>query len=272
MEREMPEAVPTGPVPKPCKDCREGRSFAMPFTMAFQPIVDVEARRVFAWEALVRGPGGEGAMSVLSQVTHENRYGFDQACRIRAIELAARLDLPAHDAAVSINFLPNAVYRPEACIRATLDVAERTGFPIENIIFEVTEGEDVVDKAHLKNIVQSYQRMGFRTAIDDFGAGFSNLTLLAEFQPDIIKLDRDLVRDIDQHPVRRSILRGILAVCEELGVTVVAEGIETPGEHAVLRDLGIRLMQGYLFARPGFEHLPAPAYPEPQAAPALKLA
>ncbi len=227
--------------------------FDFDFTMAFQPIVDLGAGGLWAHEALVRGLEGQGAGWVLGQVTDANRYGFDQACRVKAIELAA--GLPMDGARLSINFLPNAVYKAEACIRTTLAAAARTGFPTDRIIFEVTENERVVDHDHLKGIFTEYRRQGFLTAIDDFGAGYSGLNLLAKFQPDIIKLDMELTRNIDSEPARRSIVKAILMVCADLGITPVAEGIETAAEARTLRDLGVRLMQGYLFARPAFQTL-----------------
>jgi EAL domain-containing protein (putative c-di-GMP-specific phosphodiesterase class I) len=226
------------------------------FTMAFQPIVDVRSGAVWAQEALVRGVDGQGAMWVLEQVTDTNRYTFDQACRIKAIELASCLDLKG--ALLSINFLPNAVYEAEACIRATLAAAERAKFPSDRIIFEVSESERLVDDGHLKSIFTEYKRLGFMTAIDDFGAGFSGLNLLADFQPEIIKLDMKLIRGIEGDRVRRSIVSGILSVCGDLKITPVAEGVETMEEARSLRDLGFALMQGYLFAKPAFEAMAEP--------------
>lgn len=224
--------------------------------MAFQPIVDCATGHTFAFEALVRGPNGEGAAAILDRVDCGNRYAFDQACRTRAIGLAAGLDLPAKARHLSINFLPNAVYRPELCIRSTLKIAEATGFPLDQIIFELTEGEHLAAPEHLKNIVESYRRMGFKTAIDDFGAAYSCLNLLAVFQPDMIKLDMQLIRDIDTERTKRVLVSGIRRIAADLDITVIAEGIETPGEHRALLDLGVTLQQGYLFARPGFEFLP----------------
>ncbi|PGH53843.1 diguanylate phosphodiesterase [Azospirillum palustre] len=221
------------------------------FTMAFQPIVDVANGGVWAHEALVRGLEGQGAGWVLGQVTDATRYAFDQSCRIKAIELAS--SLPMNGARLSINFLPNAVYKAETCIRATLAAARRTGFPTDRIIFEVTENERVVDHDHLKSIFTEYRRQGFLTAIDDFGSGYSGLNLLAEFQPDIIKLDMELTRNIDTERARRSIVKAILSVCEDLAITPIAEGIETADEAKALRDLGVTLMQGYLFAKPAFQ-------------------
>jgi EAL domain-containing protein (putative c-di-GMP-specific phosphodiesterase class I) len=228
----------------------------MPITMAFQPIVDVRRRTVFGYEALVRGRGGEGAGAVLAQVDDGNRYAFDQTCRVTAIELASRLGLAGM---LSINFLPNAVYRAETCIRATLEAAAKLDFPPDRLMFEVTESEQVRDQQHLKTIFDEYRRQGFTTAIDDFGAGHSGLNLLADFQPDIVKLDMALTRNVDTDRVRRAIVSGIVRLCEELGIRLVAEGIETAGECLALQDEGIELFQGYLFARPGFEALPAVA-------------
>lgn len=240
-----------------CAGCRDGAAFETPLAMAFQPIVEAASGRVFAYEALVRGADGQGAAAVLSAVDEANRYAFDQACRVTAIEAAARLGLAGTGALLSINFLPNAVYRPEACIRATLRAAERTGFPASSLMFEVTEAEQVSDPAHLRRILHSYKQMGFTVAIDDFGAGHSGLNLLADFQPDLVKLDMGLVRGIEADRARRAIVGGLLRICADLRVGVVAEGVETEAEHSALRDLGVTLFQGFLFARPAFMALPA---------------
>lgn len=230
--------------------------------MAFQPIVDLTSRTVFAYEALVRGPGEESAASILALVNDQNRYRFDQACRVRAIELASRLrlhDIP--DCKLSINFLPNAVYRPETCIRATLEAAQLFDFPLERLMFEVTEVEQIEDPSHLKRIFDEYSKRGFTTAIDDFGAGYSGLNLLASFQPQIIKLDMALTRNIHSDRVRQAIVAGILQVASRLNIEVIAEGIELGEERDVLVNLGVRYMQGFLFAHPGFETLVVPEFP-----------
>ena len=237
-----------------CALCRDAEPLAFDFSYAFQPIVDVQARTVFAHAALVRGTTGEPAASVLSQVTADNRYSFDQACREKAIRFAGALDLQSH---LSINFLPNAIYRPEVCIRSTLQAARQHGFPVGRIIFETVEGEQVNDGKWLAEILGEYKRIGFKTAIDDFGAGFAGLNLLADFQPDIVKLDMALVRGIDQNLPRRTIVSGVVSICQQLGIEVIAEGIETRDEAQCLADLGIRLMQGYWFARPQFERASA---------------
>src|SRR5262245_56919810 len=107
-------------------------------SMAFQPIIDLGARSIFAYEALVRGTDGSSAASVLERVDEDNRYAFDQRCRVRAVEMASALGMTTN---LSINFMPNAVYEPTRCLRTTLEAALRTGFPVERIIFETTQDE-----------------------------------------------------------------------------------------------------------------------------------
>lgn len=235
-----------------CRACAENSALEFDFTMAFQPIIDFQNKEVFAQEALVRGLNEESAGEIIGQVNSENLYKFDQLCRVKAVGLAAELGINSF---LSINFLPNAVYRPENCIRTTIKAANEANFPLEKIIFEITEIEKVSDNSHLTNIVNEYQRQGFKTAIDDFGAGYSGLNLLSAFQPDFLKLDMELVRDIDMSFVKQTIVKGILHVADDLGISVIAEGIETKNELDVLRDFGINLLQGYYFARPTFESL-----------------
>jgi len=237
-----------------CEGCRDGAGFDTPFSMAFQPIVDVAAKTIFAYEALVRGVGGEGAYSVLSQVADDNRYAFDQECRVKAIEMATALNLPRDGARLSINFMPNAVYEPRACIRLTLATAMRTGFPLDRIIFEFTEDEKL-DTNHLLNILRTYRAMGFKTAIDDFGAGYAGLGLLSKFQPDIVKLDMELIRGVDRDQVKQKIVKSMLNLMSDLGIQTICEGVETQDELQTLEDMGVTLIQGYVMARPAFEGL-----------------
>ncbi|WKL58631.1 EAL domain-containing protein [Asticcacaulis sp. ZE23SCel15] len=243
-----------------CNGCRDGVGFELPITMAFQPIVDVAEGSVFAHEALVRGVNGEGAGQVLAQVSDQNRYAFDQACRVKAIELAAGLKFAQNGTHLSINFLPNAVYEPRACIRLTLATAMKYDFPLRNIIFEFTETEKL-DTVHLLNILRSYRAMGFKTAIDDFGSGYAGLGLLSKFQPDLVKIDMDLIRDIDKDRVKRVILNNTIKILTELDIQVICEGIETHAEYTVLKDMGVKLMQGYLFGRPAVAAAPEPMWP-----------
>lgn len=238
---------------KICQSCNKDNRLDFDFTMAFQPIVNCSNNTIYGYEALVRGINNESAYSVISKLNDKNRYLFDQLCRVKAISLASQLNITSM---LSINFLPNAIYTPERCIRTTFEAAQQYDFPSERIMFEFTEVEKMDDTEHVKRIVDYYQSLGFKTAVDDFGAGYSGLNLLADFQTDIIKLDMALIRNIDSNKVRQSIVRNCLTMFNELNITALAEGIETYEEYLWLRDAGIDLMQGYYFAKPGFESLP----------------
>ena len=242
-----------------CGECVRGADLHFEFSMAFQPIINTATGKTFAHEALVRGPNGASAGSVFESVNPSNQYRFDQCCRVKAIELAARLGIEEY---LSINFMPNAVYKPELCIRTTLAAAQKWDFPTDRIIFEITESEKISHPDHLKNIINHYQAIGFKTAIDDFGSGFAGLNLLADFHTDIVKLDMALVRDIDTSSSRQAIIRGIMGVAEEMSMQVIAEGVETISEWKCLEDLGVEYFQGFLFAKPAFESLAEITIPE----------
>ena len=235
-----------------CSDCLSGQSLGFDIRMAFQPIIDWRNKTIYGYEALVRGPNGEGAGWVFARINDSNKYYFDQACRVKAIQTAARLGCNAF---LSINFLPNAVYSPETCIKATIEAADLYGFDLTKLIFEVTEGEQIPDKDHLNRIFKSYAKRGFQTAIDDYGAGFATLDWLMELKPHILKLDMELVRNIEQHPAKQFIVEQTLAQCALQGTRVLAEGIETQAELDYLAALGIDYFQGYLFAKPLLEQL-----------------
>jgi EAL domain-containing protein (putative c-di-GMP-specific phosphodiesterase class I) len=239
-----------------CVGCRGEISLPFAFKMAFQPIVDVVNNRVWGYEALVRGENGEPASSVLTQLTDQTRYQFDQAARVMAIETAGAL-FGRKDLRLSINFMPNAVYEPIACIQKSLAAAKRADFPHENLMFELTEDERIADPTHLQNIIETYRKLGFWTALDDFGAGYAGLGLLCRLQPDVIKIDMELVRDLHLSRAKQIIVAGIVGIARSLEIEVLAEGVENESELTVLRAAGITLFQGYHFAKPGLMTLPA---------------
>ncbi len=240
-------------LPAVCRTCQSSARRPLNISTAFQPIVDVRTRSIFAYEALVRGPEGQPASWVFEQITEEDHYFFDQECRITAIRNAARLGVSTR---LSINFLPNAVYDPKTCIQATLRTANEVGFPLDRLIFEVTEHESVLDQAHVRHIIDTYRAYGFTTALDDYGVGHATAQLLVAIRPDLLKLDLALIRGVESDVWRQALIRSHLAFAQETGVLVIAEGIETAEEARVLAALGVTHMQGYYFARPGFETLP----------------
>jgi EAL domain-containing protein (putative c-di-GMP-specific phosphodiesterase class I) len=241
-----------------CAYCQNGAGLDFDFTFAFQPIIDADRRRVQAYEALVRGVNGEGAGSILERVDRRSMYRFDQACRVKAVKLAAGLGMEEQ---LCINFMPNAVYSPTTCIRTTLAAARQYEFDTRQLVFEFTEAETLTSTDHLVNIIDAYREMGFTIAIDDYGAGYSRLNLLIDTRPQYLKLDMSLIRDCDRQPAKQALIEGTLLTMDKLGVHTIAEGVETDAEYAWCRAHGIRYFQGYLLARPAFEALPEPFIP-----------
>jgi EAL domain-containing protein (putative c-di-GMP-specific phosphodiesterase class I) len=227
------------------------------FTFAFQPIVDVKTREVFSYEALIRGPANEPADQILGQVPTEELLLFDQEARIAAIELATRLGIGCH---LNVNFIPQSL-KSTTSILTALEAASRCNLPIDHLVFEVTEGAIIEDPVQFVQVFNRFRGLGLMVAIDDFGAGYSGLNMLVDFQPDQIKLDIKLISGIERHGPRQSIVSAICHVCTDLGIDVIAEGVETVAEYAWLASAGIRLFQGYLFAKPAFEAFPPVRYP-----------
>jgi EAL domain-containing protein (putative c-di-GMP-specific phosphodiesterase class I) len=222
------------------------------FSFAFQPIVNARTRQVISFEALVRGPHGEPSADVFAQLRNGSRNRFGQICHLRAIYVASQLNVRTQ---LNINLFSNASHLTRASIRATVRTALHCSFPIENIVFEVSEAGRMTDYAHLANIFKSHQEFGFQTAIDDFGTGYSGLKLLVEYQPSYIKLDRNLIADIHEDRVKQAIFRGVSQVCKELSIDMMAEGVEKAEEYRWLHTAGVNIFQGYYFARPAFEAL-----------------
>jgi EAL domain-containing protein (putative c-di-GMP-specific phosphodiesterase class I) len=237
------------------------------FSMAFQPIVDVATGSTYAYEALVRSVAGESAHSVLSRVPRRNFHLFDKACRSRAMFVAMQcgiLDNSGPKLCVNVN--PNAAITEASHLRHTCDEAIEIGFPLDRLVIELVEDDEICDFDALKHIVDDYRACGVKIAMDDFGAGYSGLKLMSKLQPDIIKLDMELVSRVQTDHTSNVIVRVIIQACAELNITTIAEGVETYDTAMRLRDMGVIFQQGYYFARPGFEKLPAVDYVLPEMA------
>ena len=228
-------------------------SFDIAFSHAFQPIVDIEARQVTSYEVLVRGVNNEPAGDVFKNVSTEELYFLDQYSRERALRLAASLGV---DCRLNLNFSPGAiVYDNCAFLRETRACAKSVGLSPKQIVPEITEEEAFREHEHLVEAINEFRKNGVVFAIDDFGAGYAGLNMLAEIQPEFLKLDMALVRNINENGPRQSIVRAISDVCLDLGIDTIAEGVETVGELEFLRKCGINLFQGYLLSKPCFEGL-----------------
>jgi EAL domain-containing protein (putative c-di-GMP-specific phosphodiesterase class I) len=172
---------------------------------------------------------------------------LDELGRSAAIAAADTLKLTSR---LFINFFPTVIYDPAYSLRRTHETLHSSALRPQQIVFEVVESEYVADLEHLAEILEQYRAEGFGIALDDFGAGHGSLNLLAALHPDFIKLDIGLVQEVTSDPVRARLVNTMVHVARESGVEVVAEGVEQPETARMLADLGIRLMQGYLFGRP----------------------
>jgi blue light- and temperature-responsive anti-repressor len=194
---------------------------------------------------------------VFAAIQPSQLHVFDRAARIRAIGLAASLGLAT---GLSLNFLPRSLETLPDAISSTIDAVRKAGLSERKMYLEVTEGELIRDLAGFATAINQYRASGIHLAIDDFGAGHSGLNLLADFQPDVIKVDIHLVRNIDGSGPRQAIVRAVIQACDDLGIEVIAEGVETEAEYRWFKRTGVRLFQGYLFGRPEFESLPMPMF------------
>lgn len=213
--------------------------------VAFQPIVSWRQRQVFAHEALVRSdePAMANPHELLTAAERLGRLGeLGRLVRAKAAEAAAALP---GEVRMFVNLHSSDLDDPDL-----FDPDSPLARIASRVVLEVTERAslDLIDDVPAR--LRSLRALGFQIAIDDLGAGYAGLTSFIVLEPTFVKIDMSLVRGIDAHPRKQSIVRSILALCAGLGMTVVAEGVETPAERAALEDLGCDLLQGYLFARP----------------------
>ena len=223
-------------------------------TSWFHPIVHAgDGQSIVAHEALVRGLDTEGGIIPAGRVMGTAQeagltFPMDRAARVSAVECFAPQAVPGM---LFINFMPSAIYDPTFCLQTTFEAVERFGLDPDRVVFEVTESERVQDQGHLRGILDYYREAGFRIALDDLGAGYASLNLLHQIRPDYVKLDMDLVRNVDTDHYKAALAEALLGAANKLSVPVVAEGVETEGEADWLRAAGASYLQGFLYYKPG---------------------
>ncbi|BCM92677.1 putative cyclic di-GMP phosphodiesterase PdeG [Abditibacteriota bacterium] len=224
----------------------------------FQPIVRCDeeaivskAPPIFAYECLMRGQHNGSTIAPGAMI--------DMA---RAADLIFQLDLAARRAAilgaghnkiaqkVFINFSPNSIYDPWHCLRSTVNTVDEVGLRRDQVVFEITEADRLPEIKHLKRLVQFYREEGFEVALDDVGSGYSSLNVLVALRPDYVKLDMELIRDVDSDTNKAIVAGKLLETVQELGLSTVAEGVERPEELNWICAHGADFAQGYLFAKP----------------------
>jgi EAL domain-containing protein (putative c-di-GMP-specific phosphodiesterase class I) len=229
-------------------------------TMAFQPIVDVNTKTIFAYEALARGPRNEEAALVLDSIDDARLADFDRASTRTAIRLASLLMVPA-----KLNINLGSAASPRTLLSFAAQIAGAHGFLPSKIMFEINPGRsgqhfhDPAYRHHprdMEELFDTCRREGFAIALDHFGAADAGLGLLSTLRPNAVKLSMQLVRNIAADAMKRASVRGITQICSELGILVIAVGVETGEECRTLRDVGVYLCQGNCFAPPRLEGLP----------------
>jgi EAL domain-containing protein (putative c-di-GMP-specific phosphodiesterase class I)/ActR/RegA family two-component response regulator len=216
--------------------------------MAFQPIVLCRERQVHAFEALLRSdePSFARPLDLIEAAERLERL-VDLGRAVRAAVAAAVPRVPAA-ALLFVNLHPTDLNDPHLLSdrNPLLDVSQR-------VVFEVTERVSLRRVDALPRRLERLRSMGFKLAIDDLGAGYAGLTSMAQVEPEYVKLDMSLIRDMHERPTQRALVRSMVSVCHELGQKVIAEGIEIDSEREALLEAGCELQQGYFFARPGRE-------------------
>lgn len=219
----------------------------------FQPIVDVRSlHHVFAYEALLRGKMDEEAIvsagAIFSTAREADLLGeIDRAARLNAIRAAGKGQLRT---ALFLNFNPTVIFDPEDALRVTNAAIRDAGLQSSQVVFEVTETDTVSNTLLLNSVLNHYRARGFRIALDDVGAGFSSLNLMHHIKPDFIKLDMDLIHNVDSDPFKGRLVQNLITTAHQLGISTIAEGVETADEVRWLRNRGVDFVQGFYISRP----------------------
>ena len=218
----------------------------------FQPIIHVNSGVIFGYEALSRGIKMDGSIMNPAELfstakTMDLMFYLDRICREGAIRAAAGKGITEK---VFINFIPTAIYEPELCLRSTAEVLNEVNLNAKQVVFEVVESEKVVDYDHLNRILDYYKNKGYSTALDDIGSGHSNIEALLQLRPEYMKIDAAIIRNIHLDGHKQAVLDDYIENGKRIGLTILAEGVETVEEFDYLKSKDIDLVQGYLFGRP----------------------
>jgi len=217
----------------------------------FQPIVDLKQARVFAHEALIRGPVESRLHSPIALFNAASLCGLNLEMEYAAREVVfneySRTDR-AHP--LFVNFSPDCLLLSDSHLSFGLTQLEKCGLQASDIVIEITESSTIRDYAELRDAIVRFKALGFKIALDDLGEGTSSLRLWSELSPEYVKIDKHFIANIHNDPIKLEFVRGIQKIAVESNTLTIAEGIETKEELAVIKDLKIDFAQGYLFGRP----------------------
>jgi len=217
----------------------------------FQPIISLSERRIVGFEALSRGPSNSPLHSPIALFAVARQAGrlneLEIACRESACRRFHEQQLPGK---LFLNVSPESLLEAAHQPGRTLQLLKDFGIPPSQVVIELTEQTPIDDFQLLQNALNHYRAMGFSIALDDLGAGYSSLRLWSELRPDYVKIDRHFIDGIHQDALKREFVGSIMQIAKASRARVIAEGIELPEELAVLTDMGVDLVQGYLLCRP----------------------
>lgn len=215
---------------------------------AFQPIVEPSEGKISSLEALIRGNDGGSPEHFFNTLDQNKIYEVDLQTKAYAFALAEKLGIGGHK--IAVNLLPMSLVNVPGAVEFLVTQIKKHGLQPEQVVVEVTENEMISGFNKFNSAIKQLRAEGIGLAIDDFGSGYAGLSLLTKFQPDKIKIDREIVSNIHLSGPKQAIVKSIVSCCTDLEITLVAEGIEKMEEWCWLESAGIRRFQGFLFARP----------------------
>jgi EAL domain-containing protein (putative c-di-GMP-specific phosphodiesterase class I) len=217
----------------------------------YEPIVEVESKTVFGYEALARGPEGSAFHSPIALFTaaEEHDLVFELDCVCRESGLRGAVDFPT-GTKLFLNIRPTTIHDPAFKEDKLIETLERRDLAPTDVVFEISEQESISSFGAFREMRDYYRSLGFQFALDDTGSGYAGLEELLEIEPDYIKIDRSMVSGVDQDPARQDVLTALLQLADKMGSQVIGEGLDTLEELDMLGRLGIRFGQGWLFGRP----------------------
>lgn len=230
----------------------------IPYSFAFQPIVDTELRQVIGYEALIRGTDGSPAEQVLQQLPLNEIGEFDVETRRKAIGLANRLGIASK---LFLSLAPQADNDTVRKINSTIDTALRCDIDPSRVVLQLWHEAAISDPQGMASLLQDFRRQGMQICISHFGSAHAGLALLNHYKPDMISLASWLLNGIESNGQLQAIFRGLLQTCNDLGVEVIARDVNSNELYNWLDDEGVHLYQGSLFSEPAFESLPRPTLP-----------
>ncbi|MEO8504863.1 MAG: GGDEF domain-containing phosphodiesterase [Acidobacteriota bacterium] len=221
-------------------------------TVRYQPIVGMGDGHIHGFEALSSGPSGDVFESpeMLFSFAEETDHiiELERLCRSRAIRGAESI---VKGQKLFLNCSAHGFVDPHLVSDSMLDEIGSFGLKPECVVFEVTERVAITEWKEFRAILAELRRRGFAVAIDDMGAGYSSLQAVAEVEPDYLKFDISLVRDIHLSPIKRNLLETLVVLAGKINAQVIAEGVESQGEFDALRAMNIPFAQGFFLAQPG---------------------